>query len=242
MNELSIVLPCVSTVDTLPDFIDQLAMYLMDNPSETDVIVVANEEVSSIERLVHSVHRKYPWLKFEILLRTGHKRGYGALARFGIAYSTSRYVVLVSPYGDDDLSIINLMLSKIRKGYQVVQATTQFSKADTDRKQIIYNIYRLIYRYLVRILIGVKIKSTTNSFKMFDRVFVQAIGLTQNTHSICPEITIKVLLAGGKLKYLTSSLKAAPIDNKDFKIYREGISYSWLLIRGFMHRIGILWF
>jgi len=241
MNELSIVLPCVSTVDTLPEFIDQLAMYLMDNPSETDVIVVANEEVSSIGRLVHYVHRKYPWLKFEILLRTGHKRGYGALARFGIAYSTSHYVVLVSPYGNDDISIINLMLKKIRKGCQVVQVTSKFSRTEGDRKQVMFNFYRLIYRYLVRILVGVKIKNATNSYKMFDRVFVQAIGLTRNTYSICPEITIKVLLAGGKLKYLTSKSRAAPIDT-DFKIYREGVNYFWLLMRGFMHRLGILWF
>lgn len=241
MNELSIILPCVSTVDMLQDFVDQLAIYLMSNPSEIDVIIVANEEIPSIERLVNYVQKKYPWLKFELLIRTGNKRNYGALARFGIAYSTSRYVVLVSPYGDNDFHIINLMLNKIRKGYQVIQVTSKLSKADTNRKQMMFNAYRLIYRFLAQIMIGVKIKSATNTFKMFDRVFVQALGLTQNTHSICTEITFKVLLAGGKLKYLSSNSKIAPFNN-DFKLFKEGIDYFWLLIRGFMHRIGIQWF
>ncbi len=241
MNELSIILPCVSTVDMLQDFVDQLAIYLMSNPSEIDVIIVANEEIPSIERLVDYVQKKYPWLKFELLIRTGKKRNYGALARFGIAYSTSRYVVLLSPYGDNDLRIINLMLNKIRKGYQVIQVTSNLSNADKNRKQIMFNIYRLIYRFLAQIMIGVKIKSATNTFKMFDRAFIQALGLTRNTHSICPEINFKVLLAGGKLKYLSSNSKIAPLNN-DFKLFKEGIDYFWLLIRGFMHRIGIQWF
>ncbi len=241
MNELSIIIPCVSTIDTLPRFVDQLAVHLMSNPSEIDVIVVANEEIPSIGQLVHYVRKKYPWFKFEILLRTGNKRNYGALARFGIAYSTSRYVVLFSPYGENDPSIITLMLRKIRKGYQVIQVTTKLSKADTNRKQMMFNVYRLIYRFLAQILIGVKIKSATNTFKMFDRVFVQALGLTRNTHSICAEITFKVLLAGGKLKYLSSNSKIDP-SNNDFKLFKEGIDYFWLLIRGFMHRIGIQWF
>ena len=175
----------------------------MSNPSEIDVIVVANEEIASTGQLINYVQQKYPWLKFELLIRTGNKRNYGALARFGIAYSTSQYVVLVSPFGDNDLHIVNLMLNKIRKGYQVIQVTSKLSKADTNRKQMMFNIYRLIYRFLAQIMIGVKIKSATNTFKMFDRVFVQALGLTRNTHSICPEITFKVLLAGGKLKYLS---------------------------------------
>ena len=213
----------------------------MNNPSEIDVIVVANEDIPSTGQLVNYVQKKYPWLKFELLIRSGNKRNYGALARFGIAYSTSQYVVLVSPYGDNDLRVINLMLKKIRKGYQVVQVTSNHSNTDKNFKQTMFNIYRLTYRFLARIMIGVKIKSSTNTFKMFDRVFVQALGLTRNTHSICPEITFKVLLAGGKLKYLSSNSKIVPVNN-DFKLFKEGLDYFWLLIRGFMHPIGIQWF
>lgn len=241
MNELSIILSCVSTVDSLSGFIDKLALYLMSNPSEIDVVVVANEEVSSVGRLVHYVHRKYPWLKFEVLVRTGHRRDYGSLARFGIAYSTSRYVVLLSPYGHDDFSIITPMLNKIRKGSQVIQAISELPKADRSRRQVMFNAYRLVYRFLAKTLIGVEIRSATNSFKMFDRVFVQALGITQNGYSICPEITFKVLLAGGTVEYFTSNAEVAPID-VNFKLWKEGINYFRLLIRGFLHRIGLLWF
>ncbi len=242
MNELSIVIPCVSSADMLPGFIDQLAKHLMANPSEIDVIIVANETVQAMDDIVHHVRTRYPWLKFEVLQRAGTKRNYGALARFGIAYSTSKYIVLVAPSGEDDVSIIVQMLQKIRKGPQVIQAISEVSKAESNSKQIKFNLYRSIYRFFTKLMVGIEIKSATNRFKMFDRVFVQALGLTQNGHSICPEITFKVLLAGGEVVYMPSNFKFAPV-SKGFKLHREGIGYFWLLVRGFAHkRLGILWF
>lgn len=241
MNELSIIIPCVSSVEAVPKFIDMLAAYLMSNPSETDIILAVNEKAGDVGEVVNYVQKKYPWLKFEALQRSGGPRSYGALARFALAYSTSQYAVLVSPHDQEDIALINGMLQKIKQGNQVVQAISPHSEADTNLKQILFNIYRSIFRLLAQLMVGVNIKSATNSFKMFDRVFVQATGLTQNGHSICPEIIFKVLLANGGVDYITSNIKSKPID-KDFKVYKEGIGYLWLLIRGLMHRLGILWF
>ncbi|MCK4789359.1 MAG: hypothetical protein KAV87_36795 [Desulfobacteraceae bacterium] len=241
MNELSVVIPCVSSVDALSEFVDKLTAHLMDNPSEIDVVIVANESAGRMEDFMRRTQERYPWLRFEVLVRSGSKRNYGALARFGIAYSTSRYVVLVSPYGPDDVSIIDQMLKKIRGGYQVVQAIMESPQAASTAVGARYSVYRSVYRWLASILAGVEIRSATNTFKMFDRVFVQALGLTCNNHSVCTEITFKVLLAGGKLAYVTSNAGTFSVNN-DFRIYRDGIGYSWVLVRGFLHRVGVLWF
>ena len=241
MNELSIIIPCISSIDMLPQLIDDLAIYLMSNPSDIDIIVVANEKVRSISNFVHYVRKKYPWMKFEVMQRKGDSRSFGALARFGMAYSTSRYVVFVSPYGQDDISLITTMLSIIRKGAQVVQATRYSSISDANKVQLRFRSYQYIYRILTLFLLGFKISDSSYGFKMFDRVFIQALGISQNGHSISPEITLKTLLAKGKVEYISSRIKSTPI-NTDFKLYKEGIGYLWLLIRGFAHRIGILWF
>lgn len=241
MNELSIVIPCISSIEALPEFIDELAFHLTNNPSDIDIIVVVNEKIPSTGRLIHYVKKKYPWLKFELLQRAGNSRSYGALARFGMAYSTSRYVVLVSPYGEDDICLITSMLTQIRKGAQLVQATRYASNEEAKGVRLRFRIYQYIYRALARVLLGVKISDSTYGFKMFDRVFVQALGVTQNGYSICPEITFKVLLAGGKVEYISSDFKSTPL-KKDFKLYKEGFGYLWVLLRGFAHRIGVLWF
>ena len=241
MNELSIIIPCVYSTDRLPRLIDELSTYLMANPTDVDLIVVANEQVVNAEEVLGYVRGKYPWIKFTMLRLSGGLRSYGALVRFGLAYSTSQYAALLSVHGDDDISLIPKMLAEMRKGSQVVQAVRY---ADADCRKGIplrFKLYQHIYRALTRLFLGLNISDSTYGFKMFDRIFLQALGLSQNGFSISPEITFKALLAKGKVTYLVSSCKNVPL-SKDFKLYREGVGYLWLLYRGFLHCLGIRWF
>ena len=123
MNELSIIVVCHSRVDILPNFIDSMSLNLMSNPGDIEIIIVTNEIGESDSTLSEFVRDKYPWLKFRILQKIGAKNAVGAMTRFGIAFSTSKYVVIISPYGEDDISIINDMLALVCKGAQLVQVT-----------------------------------------------------------------------------------------------------------------------
>lgn len=241
MNELSIIVPCLSSVDVLPEFLDELAKYLMENPNDIEIIIVTNDSLDPAAPIVGYVQDRYPWTKFRMLQRLGESRGHGALVRLGLACSTGRYAVLVSPYGEDDISIITRMLGMIRKGSQVIQVTRYSLPEDSDTVQLRYRIYQHVYRFLTRLLTGHKISDSTYGFKMFDRIFIQALGLTQNGRGISPEITLKGLLAGGKVEYLPSGVRAREIGAK-FKLHKDGFGYLWLLIRGLGHRIGIAWF
>ncbi len=241
MNELSILVPCPSNIDSLPGFIDVLSQYLMTNPADAEVIIITNENEKSIISVADYIQKKYPWLKLRLLQKKGESNPYGALIRFGLAYSLSRYAVIVSPYGEDDISIINEMLGLIRKGAQVVQASRYSSPDDWSTVPVRFRIYQYVYRFLTKLMTGLNISDSTYGFKMFDRVFIQSLGLMQNGYSICPEITLKALLAGGKVTYISSRFKTIPF-NKGFRLYKEGAGYAWLLIRSFLHRIGIFWF
>ncbi|MBI2482789.1 hypothetical protein HYV74_01265 [Candidatus Uhrbacteria bacterium] len=241
MNELSIVVPCVSTTEILPKFLDELASFLMANPSDTDCIVVANDDPETCAKLVQHVEEQYPWLQFTMLRRVGSARRYGALARFGIAHSHSRFVALVSPYGEDDLSVLPKLLAQARAGAQVVQATRYANAEDARALPRKFRWYQAIYRAGVRLLLGYEVTDSTYGFKCFDRAFMQALGLTQTGYSICPEITLKGLLVGGKVAYVPSRSQANRA-NQDFSLLREGPGYAWLLLRGAGHRMGISWF
>jgi len=240
MNELSIIVPYEASTETLPAFIDDLSTYLMENPADIDVIVVANESAGLNQADLKALRSKYPWLKFNILLRKKY-HAYGALVRFGIAYSSSRYVLVISPYGEDDLSVIGQMLKEMRQGAQLVQTTRVANERDRRIESVRFRAYQDIYRFLIRVLLGCSIKDSTYMFKMFDRPLVQALGLSQNGYSISPEITLKVFLAGGKISSISSTMKIAPI-NQNFKLYREGLGFGWVLWQGFLHRVGIAWF
>ena len=240
MNELSVVVPYDASTETLFSFIDELSFYLMENPGDVDVIIVANESTGLGQESVKRIRGKYPWLKFSVLLRKKHHE-YGALVRFGIAYSLSLYVVVVSPYGENDISIIGQMLGQMRRGVQLVQTTRLVNEGDRRLESLKFRVYQGIYRFWVTVLLGQRIKDSTYMFKMFDRVMVQTLGLSQNGYSISPEITLKVLLAGGRISTMSSKMKTAPI-NRNFKLYREGLGFGWVLLRGLLHRGGLKWF
>lgn len=220
---------------------DEIAGYMMTNPTDIDLIVVANSQAVDADKLLPYVKKKYPWMKFSLLQYNSGSRSYGALARFGIAYSQSRYVVLFSSNGYDDINTISKMLSEIRKGAQLIQANRYPAGNKAENVLMRFKLYQSVYRFMTKVMLGFSIKDSTYGFKMFDRVFLQSLGLSQNGFSLSPEVTFKTLLAGGKVSYIVSSSKNPPISN-EFKLYKEGIGYVWLLIRGCIHRIGVLWF
>ncbi len=242
MNELSILVPCLTTVGILPSFLDTLSRYLMENPGDVEIIVVCNENSGSGTSVAGYIQKKYPWLKFRMLQKNGDSNGWGSLIRFGLAYSTSHYAVIVSPYGEDEIGIIKEMLQIMRKGAQVVQVTRFSLPEDTETVQGKFRIYQRMYRLLAKFLLGLDSSDFTYGFKMFDRIFIQSVGLTQNTRAISPEITVKGLLAGGRIEYVPSGVKPAIIGGK-FKLHKDGLGYIWMLVRGFFHRNrAILWF
>ena len=242
MNELSIIVICHSRVDILTNFIDSLSKYLMSNPGDIEIIIVTNENQNSLSSVSKYVKERYPWLKFRMLQKKGSSNPIGAMIRFGIAFSTSKYVVLISPYGEDDISIINNMLTLIRKGSQLVQVTRYSNQSDSGSVELIFRLYQTVYQTLAWLFLGLQSSDFTYGYKMFDRVFVQSVGLTQNTCAISPEVTIKTLLANGKIEYLPSAVKPSIIGGK-FKLYKDGPGYLWLIVRGLMHRAGLInWF
>ena len=241
LNELSIIVPVTGATEDIPAFMDSLAGFLMVNPSDMDVIVVANDESDRLDVLARSVRERFPWLQFHLLERLGAARRFGALARFGIAFSTSRYVAIVSPFGEDDLAVLPKMLAELRKGAQIVQATRYAHPGDAEKVSLRFQWYQRIYRTCVRLLLGHAATDSTYGYKMFDRVYVQALGLAQNGYALCPEITVKGLLGGGRVAYVPTAPQ--PAQSSDFRVLRDGPAYAWLLIRGLGHRLGIIsWF
>lgn len=240
-NELSIIVPCTGATDVIPSSMDALASYLMANPSDTDVIVVANDAPERLDAIVRDVRARYPWMQFTLLRRVGDARRFGALARFGIAYSTSRYVAIVSPYGEDDLGALPTMLAALRKGAQVAQATRYASATDAARVSRRFRIYQQVYRACTRLLLGCTVTDSTYGYKMFDRVYLLALGLTQNGYALCPEITLKAMLGGGRVAYVPTVPRPSGARG-DFFLFRDGPAYAWILLRGAFHRLGVPWF
>ena len=194
MNELSIIVICHSRVEVLPNFIDSLSKYLMGNPGDIEIIIVTNENNPIltqgqvlVEKYSYGLHKSekmvciknsltsvsnfvkecYPWLKFRMLQKNGTSNPIGAMIRFGLAFSTSKYVVLISPYGEDDISIINNMLTLMRKGSQLVQVSRYSNQQDSGTVKVVFRFYQAVYQKLAWLFLGLRSSDFTSSKECF---------------------------------------------------------------------------
>jgi glycosyltransferase involved in cell wall biosynthesis len=216
-----VLLPAAITVEVL----------LVDDAS-TDGTVAVGAELSM----------RFPELHMRVLQRSKKNPGFGALVRYGVAHAAGRYCVIVAPDGTDPVELIPTMVQELRGGRQMMIC----SRYLTDEGQTVsrrYRTYQRIYRSAIKLLLGREITDSTNGFRAFDRVFVQALGLSSNRFSVAPEMTFKATLAGGDVGYLPGQpLPRAGAGSEKFKLSNEIAGYAVVLARAALHRLGIRWF
>ena len=78
---------------------------------------------------------------------------------------------------------------------------------------------------------------------MFRRREMLGVGLSQNRFSISPEITFKSILQGGEVAYIPGSQGVRERGVSKFLFRKEGIGFSYCLLRAFLHRTRLAyWF
>jgi glycosyltransferase involved in cell wall biosynthesis len=207
-----------------------------------EVLIVDDASTDGTVQHGAELSRRFPELHMRVLQRSQAHPGFGALVRYGMAHATGRYCVLVAPDGTDPVELIPLMVEELRKGRQMV-ICSRYGTEDGAAVSRRYQVYQRVYRGSIKVLLGREITDSTNGFRAFDRVFMQAIGLSSNRFSVCPEMTFKATLAGGDVGYLDGQPLPLPgAGSEKFKLSTEIAGYAGVLARATLHRIGLRWF
>ncbi|MCX6623768.1 MAG: glycosyltransferase family 2 protein, partial [Acidobacteria bacterium] len=209
-----------------------------------DVETVISDDASEDQTLAVAVElqQAYPDLRIRILHRYKPRRGYGAVVRYGLAHATGRFAAVVAANGQNPIELLPGMLRLAREGAHLVQCS-RYGRAEDERTvPLVYRCYQGIYRVVVRVFVGRSLPDSTYGFKLFDRVLAFALGLSSNKFSLSPEITFKILLAGGNVQFVHGSRPPRFKGGPGFVLLRDAPGYLRVLLRAALHRIGILWF
>jgi glycosyltransferase involved in cell wall biosynthesis len=243
MRELSIVMPCLNEEDTLPGAVQRLNDVVVHHSSSVELIILDDESVDNTLNRAASLIDEYPSLHIRVFHRVRRRRGFGAVVRYGMAHATGTYCMFMSADGLDPVELLPEFLKRLRAGAQHVQCSRYIRPEDAATVPSRFRVYQSIYRWLVRVLLRESIKDSTYGFRAFDRVFVQALGVTSNRFNLCPEITFKVLLGGGKLEYVPGHpLPYRAGGSSKFELPNETFGYAYVLFRAWLHRLGLFWF
>ncbi|XAT61175.1 glycosyltransferase [Rhodobacteraceae bacterium Araon29] len=241
-KKLSVIVPCLNEASNIVDALDKIVTVLgtdipyelivVDDQSDDDTHKIVSEYVSTQNTKNITIYRK----EFD-------RRGYGAVIKYGTAYSTGDLVIFISADMVDPIHLLPEMYKSLHDGYDLVQVSRYLSKEDSSTIPFKYKFFQFFFRISVRICLGKKIPDSTYSFKMFDKRKVLALGLSSNRFNISPEIMFKAILAGFKIQFLPGAQGTRVGGVSKFNFIKEGPGFSLCLIRSLLHRKKIVfWF
>lgn len=243
MPELSIVMPCFNEERTLPNAVAQLSAVVTEASLDAELIILDDESEDATLRVAQDLVDAFPSLHIRIFHRVRHRRGFGAVMRFGMAYATGRYCCFVSADGLDPVELLPEFVKRLRAGAHHVQVSRYIRPEDKRSVQRKFRVYQVIYRRMIRLLLGATITDSTYGFRAFHRALAIALGTSSNRFNICPEITFKMLLSGARMEYVPG--QPHPYQgggSTKFQLPIETPGYLYVLLRAALHRVGIHWF
>jgi glycosyltransferase involved in cell wall biosynthesis len=240
--ELSILIPCLNEADSLPLLIGRLEKLSISTDLDVETIILDDASTDDTIEVARMLQASHVALNIRIIHRFEPRKGYGALIRYGLACATGRYCLLVAADGAHPVEMLGEYLAHARRGAQLVQCSRYERPEDHEDIPPRFRTYQAIYRSLVRLLLGWDIRDPTCSFKLVDRIYLLAIGIRHNGAAAVPEITFKVWLSGGKVEFLPGRQSFRRRGISQFAFAREALSYSYVLLRAWLHRLGLPWF
>ena len=236
-------MPCFDEEATLRSAVDQLNAVVTQASLDAELIILDDESQDETLTVATRLIDEYPSLRVRVFHRVRRRRGFGAVARYGMAHATGRYCVFLSADGADPVHLLPEFVRRLRSGAQQVQCSRYVRSEDAAAVSRKYRVYQAVYRWLIRMLLGQEIKDSTYGFRAFDRIYLQALGVTSNRFDLCPEITFKVLLSGGKTEYVAGHPTPYKKGGSEkFQLPHETLGYLYVLFRATLHRVGLYWF
>jgi glycosyltransferase involved in cell wall biosynthesis len=235
-------MPCLNEEATLATAVERLSVVVAQASLSLELIILDEESRDDTLRVAAGLIDAYPSLHIRVFHRVRRRVGYGAIVRYGLAHARGRYCAFVSADGTDPVELLPELVTRLRGGAQHAQCSRYVRPEDERVVPRLYRLYQAIYRRMIRLVLREEIKDSTYGFRAFDRVYVQALGVTSNRFSVCPEITFKVLLSGGRLEYVPGHPVPFRGGSSKFELPHELFGYAYVLFRAAIHRYGLYWF
>jgi glycosyltransferase involved in cell wall biosynthesis len=244
MPEISVIIPCRNDAQVLGATLDALHRVVTHNSLSVETLVVDDESTDATIETALAAAAQFPALHIRPLARKHLMPGLGGVLRYGMAFAEGRYCVLLSSDGYDPVELVPVFLRHLRAGKHLVQCSRYMIEEHARSVPANFRIYQTIYRAVAKIALGRAPADTTYGFRAYDRIFVQALGLSAKRFNVCPEMTFKVMLCGGDIEYVPGKPRELHQGGQTkFQLAHEMFGYAYVLVRAGLHRTGIRrWF
>jgi glycosyltransferase involved in cell wall biosynthesis len=199
--ELSIVMPCLNEVETLPKCIEKALRFLREHKVRGEVVVADNGSTDGSQELV---------------LRRGARvvvvplRGYGNALRGGIAAARGKFVIMGDADGSYDFAALGAFVEKLRAGADLVQGCRLPGGGGTIEPDAMPLAHRWLgnplFSVLARRMFRVPVHDIYCGLRGFRRDLIPKLDLRCEGMEFATEMLIKASLRGARIEEVPITL------------------------------------
>ena len=187
LSSLSVFFPCHNEVDNLPRLVEQAREVLPRLAQQWEVIIVDDGSTDGTGPLADRLAAACPQVR---VVHHPRNRGYGAALRSGFAAARHEYVFFTDGDGQFDMTEIALLLPRRHQADLVLGY--RLRRADPPHRRL----YALLYKLLIRAVLGLKVRDLDCAFKLLPRRVLNALSLHSDGALISAELLFKAGRAG----------------------------------------------
>ena len=242
--ELTIIIPVLKKNTGLELELTELCLSLIKSSINAEIIVISHKEVLHLDSNKYQAISSPTLQKLRAVVTDDQSAKLGRLLRIGTSISDSRFVLYLMPQDKFDAQFLPKALNLMRSGCALVLAN-RFHDLNIG-----IHGYRSTFfkqRILRRLftLIGVRDmpKDITNSARMFDKNFFDALAISGNNWDMLAEQTIKCSLVKAKIETIDVHISDFKTKNDSQVPFAEAfLGICRLVPRTLMHKRIIPWF
>ncbi len=233
---VTFIVPALNEQDNLGPLVERLtALERESYPCE--IVIVDDASNDATYEVGSRLAEQDPRVR---ILHKEAPRGLGRAIRHALPHVRGRLAVVVMADGVDPLeTAVPQFCNKILlEGCHLVLLSRYTAPSDSESIPLSYKFFQSAYRFLTRYALGIRFRDTTYAFRAFDADFVRNLGLKSGGFEISPEITFKVVFAGGKVGEVNGRQTRRVRGKSKFRFLRAFRGYSRALLEGLRVRLS----
>jgi len=160
---ISIILPAYNEAKRLRDSVEKIVEYLKENVSEFEIIIAEDGSKDGTDRIARELAERYEFIRH---LHSKERLGRGKALNNAIRNAKYEFVLYMDVDLSTDLKHIGDVLKALNEGYDIAIGSRLLRESDAARP-LYRDIPSRIYNFLVRSLLGSKIRDHQCGFKAF---------------------------------------------------------------------------
>jgi glycosyltransferase involved in cell wall biosynthesis len=193
VHELSVVLPAFNEEANIERVVRDCVAYLADRIPDYELLIVDDGSRDRTGEILDRLVTEFPRLR---PLRHPQNRGYGVALRTGFDGATKRFVFFMDSDGQFDIRDLDLLLPLVTDADHVVTGF-RIERRDPFLRRL---NARLFSGFLVRVMLGVRVRDLNCAFKLIPKKVLEQITLESTGALINAELYGRAVRRGFGIK------------------------------------------